>query len=379
MQLTELETPALVLDRSKLDRNLERMSAHIRSLGGVLRPHVKTAKSIDVVRRALRDTSGGITVSTLKEAEYFLAHGIRDIIYAVGIAPAKFAHVFTLLRGGARLKVIADSVSAVTQLAAAAAAANLRVPVLIELDVDGHRSGVSPESQLLLDLGRALTSTAGVTLAGVLTHAGDSYNCRGAEALAQFAERERAGAVGAAQRLRAAGYKVPIVSVGSTPTGTFVRDLSGVTEVRVGVYMFQDLVMAGIGVCTVDDIALSVLVSVIGHQSERGWIITDGGWTALSRDRGTSTHSVDQGYGLVRDVGGRALAEDLIVVSTNQEHGIVARRDAGPIDPQCFPVGTLLRVLPNHACATASEHACYHVVDGTAPEVLDRWERFSGW
>jgi D-serine deaminase-like pyridoxal phosphate-dependent protein len=379
MQLTALETPALVLDRSKLDHNLERMSVHIRGLGGVLRPHVKTAKSIDVVRRALRDTPGGITVSTLKEAEYFLAHGIRDIIYAVGIAPAKFAHVFALLRGGAGLKVIADSAAAVKQLAEAARAANLRVPVLIELDVDGHRSGVSPESQLLLDLGRALTSTAGVALAGVLTHAGDSYNCRGADALAQFAERERAGAVGAAQRLRAAGYEVPIVSVGSTPTGTFARNLSGVTEVRVGVYMFQDLVMAGIGVCSVDDIALSVLVSVIGHQSERGWIITDGGWTALSRDRGTSTHSVDQGYGLVRDLGGRALAEDLIVVSTNQEHGIVTRRDGGRIDPQRFPVGTLLRVLPNHACATASEHACYHVVDGTAPEVLERWERFSGW
>jgi D-serine deaminase-like pyridoxal phosphate-dependent protein len=379
MQLTELETPALVLDRGKLDRNLERMSAHIRGLGGALRPHVKTAKSIDVVRRALRDTPGGITVSTLKEADYFLAHGIRDIVYAVGIAPAKFAHVFSLLRSGAHLKVIADSVAAVKQLAQAARTAGVRVPVLIELDVDGHRSGVSPDSRLLLDLGESLTTTAGVMLAGVLTHAGDSYNCHGADALKRFAERERAGAVGAAQRLRAAGHEVAIVSVGSTPTGTFTRDLSGVTEVRVGVYMFQDLVMAGIGVCNVEDIALSVLVSVIGHQSERGWIITDGGWTALSRDRGTASQSVDQGYGLVCDVGGRALAEDLIVTSTNQEHGIIARRDAGPIDPQRFPVGTLLRVLPNHACATASQHGCYHVVDGTAPEVLDSWERFAGW
>jgi D-serine deaminase-like pyridoxal phosphate-dependent protein len=152
-----------------------------------------------------------------------------------------------------------------------------------------------------------------------------------------------------------------------------------VSEVRVGVYMFQDLVMAGIGVCSVEDIALSVLVSVIGHQSERGWIITDGGWTALSRDRGTQSQTVDHGYGLVCDVGGRVLKDDLIVLSTNQEHGIVARRDAGPIDPQRFPVGTLLRVLPNHACATATQHPCYHVVDGTAPEVLERWERFAGW
>jgi D-serine deaminase-like pyridoxal phosphate-dependent protein len=152
-----------------------------------------------------------------------------------------------------------------------------------------------------------------------------------------------------------------------------------VTEVRVGVHMFQDLVMSGLGVCRVDDIALSVLVSVIGHQHERGWIITDGGWTALSGDRGTATHSLDQGYGLVCDAAGRVLAEDLIVKSTNQEHGILARRDGGPIDAGRFPVGTLLRVLPNHACATASQHACYHVVDGTAPDVLDRWERFSGW
>jgi D-serine deaminase-like pyridoxal phosphate-dependent protein len=379
MQLNELETPALVLDRAKLDCNLERMSAHIRGLGGVLRPHVKTAKSIDVVRRALRDTPGGITVSTLKEAEYFFAHGIRDIIYAVGIAPGKFAHVFSLMQNGAQLKVTTDNLDAIRQLAQAASNAKVRVPVLIELDVDGHRSGVHPDSQLLLDLGKALTSTSGVTLAGVLTHAGDSYSCRGAEALIRFAERERAGAVGAAQRLRAAGHEVPIVSVGSTPTGTFTRDLSGVTEVRVGVYMFQDLVMAGIGVCGIDDIAVSVLVCVIGHQNERGWIITDGGWTALSRDRGTATHNVDQGYGLVCDAAGRVLAEDIIVQSTNQEHGILARRDGGPIDPQRFPVGTLLRVLPNHACATASQHACYHVVDGSAPDVLDRWERFAGW
>jgi D-serine deaminase-like pyridoxal phosphate-dependent protein len=379
MQLSQLETPALILDRGKLDRNLGRMSAHIRGLGGVLRPHVKTVKSIDVMRRALRDTPGGITVSTLKEAEYFLAHGVRDIVYAVGIAPAKFAHVFSLLRNGAQLKVITDNLDAVRQLAQAASAAGVCAPVLIELDVDDHRSGVRPDSQLLLDLGQALNSTPGVALAGVLTHAGDSYSCRGADALTRFAERERVGAVSAAERLRAAGHQAPIVSVGSTPTGTFTRDLRGVTEVRVGVYMFQDLVMAGIGVCSVDDIALSVLVSVIGHRSERGWIITDGGWTALSRDRGTASHPLDQGYGLVCDAAGRVLADDLIVQSTNQEHGILARRNGGPIDPSRFPVGTLLRILPNHACATASQHACYHIVDGVAPDLLDRWERFAGW
>jgi D-serine deaminase-like pyridoxal phosphate-dependent protein len=379
MHLTALETPALLLDRTRLERNLERMRAQVHGLGAVLRPHVKTAKSIDVARLALAGEPGGITVSTLKEADYFAAHGIRDILYAVGIAPAKFEHVIELTRQGVQLAVTVDNLAVASALAAAAQEARVTVPVLIELDVDGHRSGVAPEASLLIAIGKVLHDSTGVELRGVLTHAGGSYDLRGAAAIADMAERERRGSVQAAARLRAAGYDVPIVSVGSTPTATFARDLTGVTEVRVGVYMFQDLVMAGIGVCSVDDIALSVLVSVIGHQPERGWIITDGGWMALSRDRGTERHDVDQGYGLVCDVLGRPLREDLIVAMTNQEHGVLMRRDRGAIDPARFPVGTSLRVLPNHACATAAAHAHYHVVEGDSQEVVARWERFGGW
>jgi D-serine deaminase-like pyridoxal phosphate-dependent protein len=232
-----------------------------------------------------------------------------------------------------------------------------------------------------LEVARALT--APTSLRGVLTHAGGSYDLRSPAAITQMAERERAGTVRAAQRLRDAGYAAPVVSVGSTPTATFSRDLTGVTEVRVGVYMFQDLVMAGLGVCRIEDIALSVLVSVIGHQPQRNWLITDGGWTALSRDHGTSAQAVDQGYGLVCDAAGRPWADDLIVVSTNQEHGIVARRGGGPIDLSRFPVGTLLRVLPNHACATAAQHDRYYVIEGVvegeSAKILDSWDRVGGW
>jgi len=128
--------------------------------------------------------------------------------------------------------------------------------------------------------------------------------------------------------------------------------------------------MAGLGVCEIDDIALSVLVSVIGHQAERGWIITDGGWMALSRDRGRGDH----GFGLVRDT-----PEDLIVTSVNQEHGILARRDGGSPDFNRYPVGSMLRILPNHACATGAQHGHYHVVEGSNPEVLARWNRINGW
>ncbi len=151
-----------------------------------------------------------------------------------------------------------------------------------------------------------------------------------------MAERERAGAVLAARRLANAGFPVDVVSVGSTPTATFATDLSGVTEVRAGVYMFQDLVMRGIGVCTLEDIAISLLVTVIGHQPEKGWIITDGGWMALSRDRGTSSQPQDQGYGLVCDVAGRPLVEDVIVISANQEHGVLAQRRGRSLAPAHF-------------------------------------------
>jgi D-serine deaminase-like pyridoxal phosphate-dependent protein len=149
-----------------------------------------------------------------------------------------------------------------------------------------------------------------------------------------------------------------------------------VNEVRVGVYVFNDLVMAGLGVCGLQDIAISVVASVIGHQADRGWVITDGGWMAMSRDRGTARQGVDQGYGVVCDEAGQPI-EDLIVADANQEHGIIARRGGGKIDLARFPIGARVRVLPNHACATAAQHAEYHVMRGD--RIVDAWERFGGW
>ncbi|HET7401833.1 MAG TPA: hypothetical protein VFJ62_08635, partial [Usitatibacter sp.] len=168
----------------------------------------------------------------------------------------------------------------------------------------------------------------------------------------------------------------PVVSVGSTPTATFAASFDGVSEVRTGVYMFHDLVMAGLGVCELDDIAISVLASVIGHQREKEWVLVDAGWMAMSRDRGTAQQAVDQGYGLVCDIDGRPFG-DLVVSEANQEHGIVTRRDGGAIDFERFPIGSRMRILPNHACATAAQHAEYQVLreDGSH----EVWERFSGW
>jgi D-serine deaminase-like pyridoxal phosphate-dependent protein len=185
---------------------------------------------------------------------------------------------------------------------------------------------------------------------------------------------ERRAVVTAAQRLR---LNAPTVSVGSTPTAHFARSLEGVTEVRAGVYVFFDLVMAGISVCRIEDIALSVLATVIGHQPDKGWAITDAGWMAMSRDRGTAAQALDQGYGLVCDADGRPL-DGVIVSDANQEHGILSHRSGEAARMPKLPVGTMVRILPNHACATGAQHKAYQVVRGSR-RIEARWERIGGW
>ena len=375
--ISDLQTPALLLDQRRMRANIRRMANHAASLGTVLRPHVKTHKSADVLKEvAAAGNTHGITVSTLREAEYFFEQGERDILYAVGIIPSKLEAIAALVARGARIKIILDSVEAARLVAEKAAELDLALPVLIELDVDGHRSGIAPNSNKLLPVADAILQGAPHLLfRGVMTHAGESYHASSEADLKAAAKNERDMAVHAADRLRRAGIEVAEVSIGSTPTGLFSEDLSGITEVRVGVYVFFDLVMAGIGVCDTSDIALSVLASVIGHQADKHWAITDAGWMAMSRDRGTANQSVDQGYGLVLGLDGEPM-EDFFVARTNQEHGIIESRD-GMGDPLRLSIGDRVRILPNHACATASEYDCYYVIEGG--EIIAKWPRINGW
>lgn len=378
--LSDLETPALVLDVARVRRNVERLRGRLSALGVGLRPHLKTGKSLDLAQVIMDGPGGPATVSTLKEAAYFAAGGVRDILYAVGIAPAKLDRVGQIRREtGCDLMVVLDSLEQAEAVAAWSREHGDPLPVLIEIDADGHRSGVQPgETERLVAIGRALA--AGAALRGVMAHAGDSYGMSGADAIAAAAEEERAAVVRCADALRAAGLPAPIVSVGSTPTAHFARDLTGVTEVRAGVFALFDLFQTGVGVCSTDDIALSVLATVIGHQRAKGWIITDAGWMAMSRDRGTARQAVDQGYGVVCDLAGRPFP-GVIVKDANQEHGIVATRPgSGAVLPD-LTVGDLVRVLPNHACATGAQHDRYNVIDSDlSPDAVQAvWTRINGW
>lgn len=371
-RLGELQTPCLVLDRGKLAHNIAAMAEAVARHGVALRPHMKTAKSAEVARLAVAGQRGGITVSTLAEAAYFAASGFRDILYAVGITAAKLDRAAALRREGVDLTLVTDDPATAAAVAAHARASGVAHRVLVEVDCGEHRGGMAAESETLLAVGSAL----GPLCAGIMTHAGHSYACRSIDEIAAVAEAERLAAVTAAERLRWLGLAIDIVSVGSTPTALHARSLAGVTETRPGVYMFQDLFQTQIFSGSPESMAVTVLASVIHRREAENRIVIDAGAMALSKDRSTASAPRDYGFGLVLDAAGRQSLGDATVERANQEHGIVASSARLPFER--LPVGSLLRVAPNHVCMTAAAYDRYHVVDG-GDAVLDVWERINGW
>ena len=221
-----------------------------------------------------------------------------------------------------------------------------------------------------------LHEAPGVDLAGVMTHAGHSYHQSTPDGIAAVAEQERQAIVGAAEKLRAAGIPCPIVSGGSTPTAMHSRDFTGITEMRPGVYVFNDLDQEFIGSCGAGDIALSVLASVIGHYPHRNQMLVDAGALALSKDISAQEFQPKVGYGTIAN----APVKDMAVVECSQEHGFVAAGDPMPYGK--MPIGTRVRILPNHACITAAAYDRYYVVDSDldgGQSVVDVYDRINGW
>ena len=368
MNLEDLQTPCLVLDKGILERNLKRMSDTVHRNGVALRPHLKTAKSAAVARMATAGEAGGITVSTLAEAEYFAGNGFRDILVAAAQPPQKLDRAAKLIERGVMVTLVTDDLS----LARSIAAHRGDFRVLIELDSGDSRAGIKADDPSLIEIGRELRAK----LAGVMTHAGHSYECRDAACIRGIAEGERSTVVSAATRLRDAGMKCDVVSVGSTPTMTYARKLDGVTEARPGVYMFQYLMQVEIGSASKEDIALTVLASVIGKNERENRILVDAGALALSKDRSTQATNHDAGYGEVWDISGHESFGRCIVQRVYQEHGVVTSDRQLPFDK--LTIGTKVRIGPNHACITAAAHDRYYVVDGGV-NVVAEWDRINGW
>jgi D-serine deaminase-like pyridoxal phosphate-dependent protein len=370
-----LDTPCLLLDRARLAGNIARFEQRAKTLGVGLRPHMKTAKSADVAALIPSVARDGITVSTLKEAEYFAEAGLTDIFYAVCIAPQKIARAAALVRAGVQLTLAVDDVEAVRSLIDKAQDERTRLAVMVEVDCGEHRSGVAPESTDLIALAAALYAGEWTHFAGVFTHGGHAYEATDTAERSEIAHAERDAVITAARRLSDVGLACETLSVGSTPTFACVDSLTGITEARPGVYVFGDLFQAGIGSCKLSDIAVSVLTTVIGCRTDTGRLLVDAGALALSKDRSTAAlPGGDRGYGQLCDLHGKPI-DGLIISEAFQEHGVVSL----PPDERAedYPVGTRLRVLPNHACTTAAAYDRYQVL--TEGGVTATWPRVNEW
>ena len=374
MRVGDLRTPAALVDIAALERNAARMGATAARLGVRLRPHVKTHKTLEAARIQVRGQFGGITVSTLAEAAFFAAGGFSDITYAVPVAPAKVGEAAEIASRLGRLNLLVDHTDAAAAVEACARARGLRLSLFLKVDCGYHRAGVDPERTESVVFAARLAGSPHLDFRGILTHAGQSYHARSSDEIRPIAAHEGAVMAAFAGRLRAAGVRVEEVSVGSTPTLAVAGDLGGVTEVRPGNYAFFDATQMAIGSCSLEDVAFSVLVTVIGCYPDRGELVVDGGALALSRDPGPVHVDRDCGFGVVRTVAGEALP-GWRVVSLSQEHGVV--RAARPRDAGSLPIGSLLRIVPNHSCLAAALFERYAVVRGE--RVVDEWRPARGW
>lgn len=364
--LTEIQTPAFLVDRATVQRNCDRMRLKAQTSGVAFRPHVKTHKAVEIGRMQHGGHVGPITVSTLAEAEFFAHDGFRDITYAVPVALSreKLDRAAQLASRIERLSLLIDSERALHALEQF----DFTFDVFLKVDCGYHRAGVDPNDPDSVRLAIAMARSDNVHFQGLLTHAGHSYNARDAEEIRRVAAEESGSLTRFRALLAAEGLGDIPRSIGSTPTASIVDRFSECDEVRPGNYVFFDAFQATIGSCALQDCAVSVLATVIGSYPERGAIVVDAGALALSKDRGPDHIQPDFGYGIVCDLDLHPLP--MRITALSQEHGKIAVQSH-------VPVGTRLRIIPNHSCLTAAMYDRYHVLD--RGKVVDEWRPVRGW
>jgi len=371
----DLRTPAALVDLNRLESNTAKMSDRIRTLGARLRPHVKTHKCAEAARFQVRGHSGGITVSTLAEAHAFAKAGFRDLTYAVPIAPSRLEEACELAASVERLHLLVDHERTFAEMTECAGAKGVELSVFLKVDCGYHRAGVDPENDASVRLALALEASPHIVFSGILTHAGHSYHGRSPAEVAEVAEQERSVMVRFKDKLAQAGAPPPEVSVGSTPTMCRAASLEGVTEARPGNYVFFDRFQTAIGSCEADEVAYSVLVSISSHYQDRGELLVDAGALAFSKDEGPTQVDANCGYGTVYSVEDGTELSGLGLVSLSQEHGKIRVDDPRLFDR--YPVGSKLRIVPNHSCLSAALFDRYHVT--RRQDVVEEWQPVRGW
>jgi D-serine deaminase-like pyridoxal phosphate-dependent protein len=357
--MIEVETPALLLYRDVMERNLTHMADRASKLGVALRPHIKTHKCLALGHRQVALGAQGITVSTLFEAEAFARGGFTDLTWAFPLDRTHVPHAKRIAEQ-TTLRVILDD------LETAKAISGTGLHVWLKVDCGYHRAGVDPSSRYALDVARELGAERGITFDGILSHSGHAYRTRNQDEAAQIAEQERQVMAWFAELLRKDGLPVRGVSVGSTPAMAAAKDLTGVTEARPGNYIFYDRTMVLIGCCAPQDVAVSVLATVVSHQPGASHFVVDAGALSLSKDLGpTHLGSLQPAFGEVKG------HPELTVASVSQEHGLIRAAAPAAIEGK-FKVGERLEIVPNHSCLTEAHFDEYVVIEGG--RMIDRWK-----
>jgi D-serine deaminase-like pyridoxal phosphate-dependent protein len=351
--LDELETPALLVDVDRMNRNLDRGAEYARSHEIALRPHIKTHKSPFVAREQLERGAAGLTCATPYEAEV-MSEVSDDVLVMYPPVGDHRATRLAQLAQRVRLTVALDSDVAANDLSRAAVDAGSAVRVLVELDAGMHRVGVQSPADAV-GLARRVSALPRLEVAGIAFYPG---HVRGpvAEHTPQLAELRRlVGEVSGA--FARAGISLEVVSAGSTPTLWRTHEIGGVNEMRPGTYVFNDRTTADIGACSLDECALTILATVVS-TAVPGQAVIDAGAKALGREpmRGSG-----DGFGALWD------EPNVVVKSMSEEHGILdlSRSSWRP------RVGERVRVVPNHVCIVVHlADVVYGVRDGA---VVSSW------
>lgn len=374
MNIAELLTPALLIDQSILQRNLKSMQDRAKSLGVTLRPHIKTHKCLEIARQQKELGARGITVSTFYEAETFIGAGFDDVTWAFPIPPVYATRVLKFPEP--TIRVVLDSSEAKGHLDKVCRTAGRKLHVWLKVDCGYHRAGVDPESEYAETLVKSLIDSKVLIFDGILSHSGYSYHGKNRGEILSFARQERDVMSGFAERMKAKGYEIPAISIGSTPAMSVIDRLDGISEVRPGNYAFYDYTQAMIGSCSVGDCALTVLASIISHQPGASHFLTDAGALALSKDEGPTHVKNQMGMGvLFENYERKRLASHLQLTTLSQEHGKVVAESPRFLEGS-FAVGEKVRILEHHSCLTAANFDRYYVVDGD--EVVDEWRIYRG-
>lgn len=355
MRVDELDTPALLIDLSVMERNLQRVSAYAREHGLRLRPHTKTHKIPELGRRQLRLGADGLTVAKVSEAEVMMDAQPPGLLIAYPVFGQRKLNRLMKLAARTDVTVALDSEAVATSLSEAAVQAGAVVKVLIEVDVGLRRVGVKPEAAL--DLARTISGLGGLKLEGIAFYPGhikkvDESAVASLEALGGTLEYLKAA-------LARDGLEAKVVSGGSTPTLFSSHRVSGLNEIRPGTYIFNDRNTWLTGACSFEDCAASILTTVVSTAVD-GQIIVDGGSKTFSSDRCSVAEA--EGFGYVADDPGATFEK------MNEEHGFIDVRNG----EKSWKLGEQVRIVPNHICVAMNLHEKVYGIRGG--EVEEIWE-----